>query len=94
VPRRNRSRGRAYAFPPATTFYPASLPTGQDGKPCSGAGLIGLDTWRTREWYPALEAAGLGRRGPYALRHTFGTEALAAGVSTFELARSWAPASR
>jgi integrase len=27
------------------------------------------------------------KRGPYALRHTFATEALAAGVSTFELAR-------
>ena len=26
-------------------------------------------------------------RGPYHLRHTFATEALAAGVSTFELAR-------
>jgi integrase len=50
-------------------------------------GYIGLDTWRTREWYPALEAAGLAKRGPYALRHTFATEALAAGVSTFELAR-------
>lgn len=46
-----------------------------------------LDTWRTREWYPALDAAGIARRGPYALRHTFATEALAAGVSTFELAR-------
>ena len=22
-------------------------------------GYIGLDTWRTREWYPALEAAGI-----------------------------------
>jgi integrase len=27
------------------------------------------------------------RRGPYALRHTFATEALAAGVSICELAR-------
>jgi integrase len=34
-----------------------------------------------------LEAAGVEQRGPYALRHTFATEALAAGVSTFELAR-------
>jgi integrase len=48
---------------------------------------IGLDTWRTREWYEALDAAGLARRGPYHLRHTFATEALAAGISTWELAR-------
>jgi integrase len=50
-------------------------------------GYIGLDTWRTREWYPALDAAGLDRRGPYTLRHTFVSEALAAGISAFELAR-------
>jgi integrase len=36
---------------------------------------------------PALDAAGIARRGPYCLRHTFATEALAAGVSIFELAR-------
>jgi hypothetical protein len=45
-----------------------------------------LDTW-TREWYEALDAAGIARRGPYHLRHTFATEALAAGISTWELAR-------
>jgi integrase len=55
--------------------------------PAIRGGHIGLDTWRTREWYPALEAAGLRRRGPYQLRHTFATEALAAGISIFELAR-------
>ena len=55
--------------------------------PAAEGGYIGLDTWRTREWYPALEAAGIERRGPYHLRHTFATEALAAGVSIFELAR-------
>ena len=55
--------------------------------PAAKGGPIGLDTWRTREWYPALEAAGTEQRGPYALRHTFATEALAAGVSIFELAR-------
>jgi integrase len=55
--------------------------------PAARGGHLGLDSWRTREWYPALDAAGLARRGPYALRHTFATEALAAGVSTFELAR-------
>jgi integrase len=55
--------------------------------PAATGGHIGLDTWRTREWYPALDAAGLRRRGPYQLRHTFATEALAAGISIFELAR-------
>jgi integrase len=55
--------------------------------PAPRGGYIGLDTWRTREWYPALEAAGIAKRGPYCLRHTFATEALAAGVSIFELAR-------
>lgn len=55
--------------------------------PASEGGPIALDNWRRREWYPALDAAGVGRRGPYHLRHTFATEALAAGVSIFELAR-------
>jgi integrase len=55
--------------------------------PAAKGGHIGLDTWRTREWYPALDAAGLRKRGPYQLRHTFATEALAAGISIFELAR-------
>jgi integrase len=55
--------------------------------PAIRGGHIGLDTWRTREWYPALDAAGLRKRGPYQLRHTFASEALAAGISIFELAR-------
>jgi integrase len=46
-----------------------------------------IENWRSRAWYPALEAAGISKRGPYHLRHTFATEALAAGVSTFELSR-------
>jgi integrase len=55
--------------------------------PASQGGYIGLDTWRAREWYPALDAAAVEQRGPYCLRHTFATEALAAGISTFELSR-------
>ncbi len=54
--------------------------------PAPKGGYIDLDNWRLREWYPALEAAGLRKRGPYALRHTFATETLAAGASTFDLA--------
>jgi integrase len=48
---------------------------------------LDLDNWRLRTWYPALEGAGLAKRGPYELRHTFASEALAAGVSIFQLAR-------
>jgi integrase len=55
--------------------------------PASEGGLIELHGWRQRHWYPALEAAAIDKRGPYHLRHTFATEALAAGVSIFELAR-------
>ena len=55
--------------------------------PAAMGGHIGLDTWRTREWYPALEAAGVEQRGPYHLRHTFATEALAGGMSIFQLSR-------
>lgn len=55
--------------------------------PAAKGGHIELHVWRRREWYPALDAAGIAKRGPYHLRHTFATEALAAGVSIFELAR-------
>jgi integrase len=48
---------------------------------------LNFDNWRCRVWYPALEAAGVDQRGPYHLRHTFATEAFAAGVSIFQLAR-------
>jgi integrase len=50
-------------------------------------GRIRLDNWRHREWYPALEAAGIERRGPYALRHTAITSWLAAGVPIFDVSR-------
>jgi integrase len=50
-------------------------------------GYLSIDNWRTRVWYPGLDAGAIARRGPYALRHTFATEALAAGVSLWELAR-------
>lgn len=50
-------------------------------------GHLNLNEWRTDEWTPAVRAAGLAHRSPYALRHTFATFAIAAGVSLYELAR-------
>ncbi len=32
--------------------------------PAPSGGLLWLDNWRTREWYDALDAAGVVRRGP------------------------------
>ena len=48
---------------------------------------LNLRNFRRREWYPALDAAGVERQRIYDLRSTFASQALAAGVSVFELAR-------
>jgi integrase len=55
----------------------------------SGArgGYLNLHEWRRDEWTPAVKTAGLEHRPPYALRHTFATFAIAAGIGLFELAR-------
>jgi integrase len=50
-------------------------------------GFLSLHEWRREEWTPAVRAAGLEHRPPYALRHTFASFSIAAGVSLFELAR-------
>jgi integrase len=50
-------------------------------------GHLNLHEWRADEWTPGIRAAGLAHRSPYALRHTYATFAIAAGVSLFELAR-------
>jgi integrase len=56
--------------------------------PAARGGLLNLDNWRRREWAPAVEAAGVRRPARvYDLRATFASDALAAGVSVFELAR-------
>jgi integrase len=60
-------------------------------------GHPGYNGWRRERWGPAVVAAGFGRtdekgelrptRTPYALRHTYISNMLAAGVPTFEVAR-------
>jgi integrase len=55
--------------------------------PAAGGGRIDIDNFRSREWLPALEAAGLPRRRIYDMRHTFATWSLAAGMSIFTLSR-------
>ena len=55
--------------------------------PAVRGGPIALQPWRWREWDPALRAAAVEHRTPYALRHTFASLAIAAGVSLFELSR-------
>jgi integrase len=50
--------------------------------------LLHLDNFRNREWGPAIEAAGVRRPARiYDLRSTFASNALAAGITVFELAR-------
>ena len=56
-----------------------------------------MHNWRSREWTPAVIAAGFSRRDEngklrparriYDLRHTYATFSLAAGVSLFALSR-------
>jgi integrase len=55
--------------------------------PAARGGPLALSPFRHREWNPALRAAGVEHRSPYALRHTFASFSIAAGVSLFELSR-------
>lgn len=55
--------------------------------PALRGGLFDLPNFRKREWQPAIEASGVRRPARiYDLRSTFASNALAAGVSVFELA--------
>jgi integrase len=48
---------------------------------------VNLRNFRRRDWAPALEAADVEYRGLYALRHSYASWSLAAGLSIFTLAR-------
>ena len=55
--------------------------------PGKRGGHLNLHNWRRDHWTPAVKAAGLQHRTPYARRHTYASLAIDAGVSLFELAR-------
>jgi integrase len=56
--------------------------------PALRGGHINLHNWRSREWKPAIRAAGIEpARRIYDLRHTYATFSLAAGMSLFTLSR-------
>jgi integrase len=56
--------------------------------PAPEGGLLNLDNFRRREWDPAIEAAAIAKPARiYDLRSTFASNALAAGVTVFELAK-------
>jgi integrase len=50
-------------------------------------GHLDLHNWRNRQWRPALFAAGVDHGTIYTLRHTFATNAPAAGLGLYELSR-------
>lgn len=50
--------------------------------PAVRGGYLNLNTWRRRAWTPAIRAAGLAHRPPYALRHTYAAWAIAAGIAS------------
>jgi integrase len=50
--------------------------------------LLHLDNFRHREWSPAIKAAGIAKPARiYDTRHTFASNAIAAGIQLFELAK-------
>jgi integrase len=56
--------------------------------PAPGGGPLNLNNFRRREWMPAVKASGVSKPARiYDLRSTFASNALAAGVTVFELAK-------
>jgi integrase len=86
----SRSRRQVPLSPRAIAALDA-LPARLDCRlifPSPSGAVLHLDNFRGREWGPAIEAAGVQRPARiYDLRSTFASNALAAGISVFELAR-------
>ena len=81
---------RAVPLPDAAVHALASIPPRLDTRllfPATDGGYLDLHSWRRDEWTPAVRAAGLAHRSPYAMRHTYAALAIASGVSIYELAR-------
>ena len=79
VPLSPRALAALDALPPRSDTRLFSAPEG---------GLLDLDNWRARYWSPAVDAAGVDTPARiYDLRSTFASNALAAGLSGFELAK-------
>ena len=55
--------------------------------PSAKGAHIDLHWFRREKWGPAVTAAGVPKRSPYALRHTYATWAIAAGIPTFSIAK-------
>jgi integrase len=55
--------------------------------PALGGGPLDFHNFARRDWHPALDAAGVAPRRLYHLRHSFASNALAAGISLYELSR-------
>jgi integrase len=54
--------------------------------PSRDGGYINLSNWRNLEWKPACRAAGVPYLRPYALRHSYASWSIAAGVDLYTLA--------
>jgi integrase len=66
-----------------------ALPLRLDSKlvfPGKRGSYMDLGAWRRNHWTPAIKAAGLEHRSPYALRHSYISEALAAGIPARDVA--------